>query len=298
MGLKRFKKKWIRKRVAGFPDKAGSIFFARREVERKFHECHGYPPNLKSPASFNEKIQWRKLYDHNPLYPILSDKWRVREYVRQRVGDGVLNEIYYRGTNPEEIPFADLPDKFVVKAIHGSGWTLPVRDKNEMDFGYIRALCHEWLSQRYGREDYEWAYYGIPAEILIEEFVDDPATSHPIPPDYKLYVFDGRVRLIHIDLGRYYSAHSKAIFDPDWRYLDFEYNYPQAGPVAPPPALEEMKSVAEHLARSLDFARVDLYQADDGVRFGEITLYPNSGYGVFKPREWDYELGNWWQLPR
>lgn len=295
MGVGRYKRKWIRRYAAGFPTRLASRACAEIDIAREFQKRLGYRPNIRRPSSFNEKIQWRKLYDHNPLYTVFSDKWRVRDYVRQHADGDLLNEAYFIGGDPGEIPFNDLPRRFVVKATHGSGWTLPVRDKREVAPDGIRALCRSWLGARYGRQYYEWAYHHVPPQILVEEFVRDPDTSvGAVPRDYKLYVFSGRVRLIQVDIDCD-SRPSKALFDPDWRYLDIQYNYPKAQPLPQPARLGEMKTLAEELAATVDFARVDLYQAADGIRFGEITVYPNSGYAAFRPQAWDHELGRWWQ---
>lgn len=258
----------------------------------------GYWPDLKHPRSFNEKIQHRKLFAPHPLSTLVADKWAVREFVASQCGlASILNEIYFVGSDPEKIPFDDFPDKFVIKATHGSGWNIFIRDKNKMNRGEVVAQCRKWLGLKYSRVScnfYETHYDQIPPQVIVERFIEDPCLE--VPLDYKLFVFSGHVQYVQVDSGRF-TEHRRNFFNREWKEQDFCFRYPKAAPVDRPKKFEEMIGAAERLARDFDFCRVDLYCAGDGrIIFGEMTLAPESGCGRFYPREWDFKLGALWDM--
>lgn len=254
----------------------------------------GYWPQIREPRSFNEKVMYRKLYTDEEIFATLEDKWGSRDYVRDRVGEEILNEIYCVTKDPDEIPFEDLPEKFVVKASHGSGWNLLVVDKSEADFERIKATCEDWLSRTYVPTANEYWYEDIEPRILVEKYLDE--VGQEVPRDFKFFVFHGQVKYIQVDFDRA-TQHKRCVFTPDWEFVDVRIRVPQGAPIDRPENLEEMIGVAERLGEESDFLRVDLYNVDDEIIvFGELTVAHGSGGNNFEPVEYDFEFGSHWKL--
>jgi len=291
-----------------------------RHERRLFLEKHPYPLDLRHPRTFNEKVCWRKIHDRNPLFPLLMDKYRVRGYVRQLLGDGVADRLlvplYCHARDPDEIPFEKLPADFVVKATHGSGMGLVVRGADASTRAVVEAACRGWLGRLYGRDVHEWAYWRIPPGIVVEELLQGEDGGPPTEMDF--HMFHGRCEMIEL------SKRQPQRFTPtqgtggaDWEDLRFEnddwrlrrytaaweepkYQYPEhlrLPPEAPPPFLADQLRIAEALSRGLDYVRVDMYRTADGPRFGELTIYTESGHKDIEPA-FDRELGDKWRLPR
>lgn len=252
----------------------------------------GYLVHLRRPRSLNEKLAHAKLLAPPAEAAILADKWRVRDYVRDRVGAAVLNEVHGCYERAAEIRFEALPDAFVLKTNNASGRNLFVEDKAAADLPAIRARLERWLAEPYGERSGERWYGEMPPRILAERFLRD--SEGRIPADYKLLAFHGRVHFIQVDTDRF-SGHNQRFFDRDWVAQDFAWANP-LGRVVPRPAnLDELIRVAEALAAGLDFVRVDLYSLDERrVVFGEMSLTPHGGWGRFTPRRADFELGRLW----
>jgi hypothetical protein len=252
--------------------------------------------------------------DRRPILPVLADKVRVREYVKDRVGSEVLTHLYAVADSPERVRNFDFPREFVLKASHACGGVVLVAEcfpperqlpeppagwprgltihPDALDWTRLTGLCAEWLSSRYNPYE-EWAYSKVHPRILVEEFLSDDG----VPVDYKFFVFGGQVHLVQVDQDRF-GDHRRNLYSPDWKLLEVEYGYPR-GPLDSKPArLDEMIRVAERLGGDLDFVRADLYNIGDRVVFGEMTIYPLSGCGRFSPREFDEQLGRLWQMPR
>ncbi len=252
-------------------------------------------PNLRQPVTYTEKICHRKVFDHNPLFPQLADKYAVRDFVRQQAGAHVLKEVYFVGDDPAQIPFDSLPARFVLKATHGSGadFVRFVEDKHRLGAEDLAREARALLQREFGYLSNEWWYTRIPPRVLIEERLDDARNG--IPLDYKFLVFHGITRLIQVDTGRYRN-HTRVYYDRDWnpQHLALE-GIPAGSPTEPPPNLDEMIAIAERLGGFTDYVRVDLYRLEDNrVVFGELTLSPEAGNGVLRPRQWDWTLGALW----
>jgi hypothetical protein len=264
------------------------------EVVWRYRRRFGTWPNLFHPRTYNEKVLCRSLFDRRPVLTTLSDKYAVREYVRARLGDEVLPKLYHVTRSPADIPFDSLPEQFVVKASHGSGWTYPVRDKRAVDRERLVALCADWLNRNFYYVEGEWSYKNIQPRILVEEFIDDGTGQ--VPTDYKLFVFDGRVELIAVHVGRF-GDHRSNLYGRAWNQIPVALTFPNTtGPVGPPPHLAEMIACAETLGREFDFVRVDLYDTNRQVYFGELTTTPGGGGDTFDPPEFGRYLGDLWHL--
>ena len=286
---KKFKKQYflLSQRLLNYP-KESEIFL----------EKHGYPLNLKDPRSFNEKIIWRKIYDRNPLFPIITDKLKVRDYIRERLGEEQAKELLipllFHCSDPETIPFDDLPAQFVIKPSHASAKIIIVRDKTEINWGEILAECKNWLSKPYGFYDLEWAYQKLKPEILVEKLLLDEEGR--IPMDYKFHVFHGKCKRIAVCSERFTGGRRVTAFDENWNYSDVVTNDPGGVYIPMPENFPSMLSLAEKLGGDFDYIRVDLYNIQGRIFFGELTVYPTSGHGAYSPTEFDFELGANWKL--
>ncbi len=252
----------------------------------------GYWPQIKQPRSFNEKVMHRKLFTDSSQFEIVSDKYGVRNFVQSHVGEEILNKVYYVTDDPETIPFEELPNEFVIKPTHGSGWITVVDNKEQKDIEKIRTKCSEYLSEKYGGIKGEYWYCGIKPRLLIEERLKDEDGN--TPPDYKFFVFHGDVKYIQVDYDRF-SDHTRRFYDRNWNPLEFELKFP-LGPVTEKPStLSKMITISETLGNEFDFVRVDLYEInDEKVVFGELTVAPGSGGERFRPIKYDFEFGRHW----
>jgi hypothetical protein len=280
----------LRTRILGLlPDDLQDLYVAMRV--HKTH--HGKYPNILRPRTFNEWIARRKALDRRPILTCFADKYAVRDYVTERVGPQILTELYHVTRDVADIPFDTLPSRFVVKPNHGSGWVSVVRDKSQLDQDKLLRQCRTWLESDYYRLRREWPYKNVIPRILVEEFIDngnvEPAS------DVRFYVFGGKVELIQVDVGRF-VGHERAFLDCDWNELPIRMRYPPvSGGVPKPRHLPEMLQIAQKLGKGMDFVRVDLYDTERKIYFGEITTTPVCGCGHFEPESVDVELGTLWQ---
>lgn len=252
----------------------------------------GYWPQISNPRSFNERIMHLKFHTADPTFARISDKYEVRDYVRELCGDELLVDLYHVTEDPTRIPFHDLPNEFVLKPTHGSGWVKIVTDKQSEDFGELTNLCTEWLSQRFDPLKEEYWYEDITPRILVEELL--PSKVGEVPRDFKFFVFGGTVEYIQVDMDRF-SGISRRFYTPDWEPQDFTRRYPLGPVIDEPTNLAKMISIAETLGQDFEFVRVDLYDTPKGVKFGELTLAPGSGGSRFVPIEYDFILGTCWE---
>jgi hypothetical protein len=283
-------KVWV---VLHWVRKVAALFGPVAEERVVFYQANWYFPHLRHPRTFNEKVCHRKLFRPAPMSEILADKYAVREYVSRRGYPEILNEILLLTDNPEEINFDKLPRQFAVKATHGSGWNILVRDKGNVSQREVIDQCRLWLAKSYGASHREFYYHKIKPAILIERFLSDGRRG--VPLDYKFHMFHGKCRLIMVDYDRF-SCHTRTIYNERWEPLPFRIKYPQGVVECRPATLESMLEISEVLARGMDFARIDLYSPGEGrIFFGEITLTPGAGFARFLPNpEWDHRLGSLW----
>jgi hypothetical protein len=280
-----------------------------RSEKRRFEKKLGYPLNLQHPTSFNEKMCWRKINDRNPLFPIIVDKVAVRQYIADVLGHDRAQEILVplllQVRDPEDIPFDSLPSEYVIKASHGSGMNILVRQRCPLTRHEIVQQCRGWLGTTYGAFKHEWAYEKVVPQIIVESLLKD-ASGNPVK-EYKFHMFDGKCGLIQAHHAKVWDDGSRVIDDDaptltfyteNWSKIDVSWVY-RSGPAEPPPInLAEMMSTAEALSNRFDYLRVDFYAVRDGFKVGELTPYHLSGTGRLEPREFDFELGSKWRLPR
>lgn len=250
----------------------------------------GYWPQIEDPRTFNEKVLHRKLRTNDERFAIVEGKMSVRSYVVDRIGEKILPELLFVSDDPDEIPFDSLPDSYVIKPTHMAEEVIFVDSDDNLDEMSIRDQCRDWLSTDYGHILNHYWNSDIDREIMIEERL--PSSEYPVPLDYKMYVFHGRVEYVHVDFDRFDDP-SRRFFDRNWNALEIQKGNKPLGPVIDEPEhFEEMIEIAEALGAEFDFMRVDLYDIDDrGVVFGEMTTCPASGITPFYPQEYDFEFG-------
>jgi len=246
-------------------------------LKYKFKKTFGFPLNLSNPRTFNEKLQWKKLYDHNPLYTSCSDKYAVREYVKQKIGEKYLISLQYVTDKPETIPFDKLKIPFIIKSNHGSSRNILIYKKEEINKEKIKKNCSKWLKENYYYYEKEWQYKNINPRIIIEKMLLND--KNEVPEDYKFHCFNGKVEFIQVDTGRF-SNHKRTIFNKEWSKLPFRYclklnNKPAYGEdnnIKKPINLSEMILIAKKLSEGFTYVRVDLYSLNNKIYFGELTF--------------------------
>lgn len=255
-------------------------------------------PNLHDPRTFNEKLQWLKLYDRRDVYTMMVDKYLVKDYVKEMIGEEFIVPTIASYDDPSEIDLEDLPEKFVLKWNHDSGSIIICTDKRYLNLKQAQATlakCQDGSKGYwYGRE---WPYKNIQKKLIAEQYL--PLDENGDLVDYKLMCFNGKVKCIFTCTGRRSAEGLKVTFyDMDWNIMPFTRNHPaEQNPMPKPKSLDKMIWAAEQLSENMPFARIDFYEIESKPLFGEITLYPGSGLEPFQPVEWDYTLGSWIDLP-
>jgi len=251
-------------------------------------------PNLRHPRTFNEKINWRKLYQHNPKFPVFSDKIAVKAEIAKLIGEQHIIETLWVGTNPEDIPFEVLKPPYVIKVNHSCGGNVFIRSAQDIKRERIVAFMREQLGISHGHRFREWGYLAIPRKLLVERMIEMPGGDGR--EDYKFFTYHGRVHFILLDRDLV-GGHTRNYYDREWNLLPVKRQYPSTSePVSKPTNLGEMINLAENIGAQFDFVRVDLYSPPQGIFFGEATFYPAAGLGPFIPKEWDNRFGEPWKI--
>lgn len=253
--------------------------------------------DLKNPVEFNEKIQWLKTYYHPPILSKLVDKYAVREYVEEKIGPEYLNELYAVYEDEKDVNFDQLPDQFVLKAAHGYNFNLIVKDKDQLNTIKARLKFKKWMNRnQYYRGGLEWAYKNTPPRIIAEKYLPEIEQNHA--SDYKFYCFNGKPKYVEITV-EVKGIDLRCNYDLNWKKAPFyrkEVPFYE-GEAAKPEIFEEMKEVATKLAGNFPFVRVDLYDINSRIIFGEMTFYPADGRFPYLPDEYNKIIGNYMQLP-
>jgi hypothetical protein len=252
--------------------------------------------NLKNPETFNEKIQWMKLYDRRPEYSKLADKFAVKSYVAKMIGEEYIVPLYGAYDRYEDIDFEQLPDQFVLKPNHTSGDVFICADKSKIDHALLRKEVSRWLKREYYWVNREWPYIYIKPKIICEKYIINKTDADL--KDYKFMCFHGKVRFCVVCSNRKSpDGLNMDYYDMDWQHLPIMHAWPNSGgQIVRPVNYDKMVEIARILSKDLPFVRVDLYETEERPYFGELTLYPGSGYGEFKPETYDYLLGSWIDL--
>lgn len=252
---------------------------------------------LDNPTTFNEKIQWLKLYDRNPAYTQMVDKYAVRECISNIIGEEYLIPLIGVYDSFDEIDFNQLPQQFVLKCTHDSGGLVICKDKELLDIEAAKKKINKCLKRNYYYHGREWPYKNIKPRIICEKYmVDESGTELK---DYKFMCFNGKAKCLFVCLNRNsLTGLNVDFYDMDWKPMPFERHYPSSGkPIPKPKTFDKMVEFAERLSNGIPFVRVDFYEANDQLYFGELTFHPGSGYEEFTPESYDSLLGSWLKCP-
>ena len=272
------------------PDK----LYLRLEFKKKL----GYLLNLKNPQTYNEKLQWLKLYDRNPLYTQLCDKYEVRKYISEKIGERYLIPLYGIWDKPSDIDFSLLPNQFVLKCTHDSGSVIICKDKTTINAEKVKKILKKKMRQNYYYPGREWPYKNIKPRIVAEQYMEDCTTQEL--RDYKFFVFSSEVKALFIATERQKPGEDVKFdfFDSNFKHLPFRQGHENAKEIPDAPkCFEEMKFLAVKLSKGLTQVRIDFYEVNGRVYFGEMTFYHHGGWTPFVPKEWDYIFGEWISLP-
>lgn len=255
--------------------------------------------NWKAPLTYNEKLQWLKLHDRNPNYTALVDKYEVKSHVIQLIGKEHVAETLGIWNSPDEIDYSALPHRFVLKTTHGGGnfGVIICKDKTKLDVYETRKTLERSLSQDLYRDSREWPYKNIQKRIIAEEYLEDRATGEI--RDYKFFCFNGIVKALFVATERQTRKEPFFnFFDRDYNRLEIKQGHPRADKWPErPKKFEEMIEIAERLSDGIPHVRIDLYEVNGIVYFGEFTFYHFGGMVPFEPSSWDKVFGEWLVLP-
>ncbi len=248
--------------------------------------------DLENPVTFNEKLQWLKLYNRKPEYTTMVDKYKVREYIAQTLGEEYLIPLLGVWDDPDEIDFDALPDQFVLKCNHNSGLGMCIcKDKSKLDIPKVKAELRKGLKQDYYLTGREWPYKDVPRKIICEKFMSDGIKEDL--RDYKFFCFNGAPKFMYISNDNSENA-TTDFFDMDFNHLEMRMKDPNSRVLPQKPHLfDEMREIAEELSRGIPFVRVDLYVVGDRIFFGELTFFHNSGFVTIHPDYLGKKLGDW-----
>ncbi|PLT31794.1 ATP-grasp fold amidoligase family protein [Peribacillus deserti] len=260
-----------------------------KTVKFQYRKMMGRELDLKNPITFNEKIQWLKLNDRNPDYSNLVDKLEVRSYVKNKIGEQYLNKLYRVFNNVDEISIDKLPGKFVLKTTHDSGGIIVCKNKNEVNWATELLKFRLRLKQNYYFLSREYHYKNVKPKVICEELLEDNKYGDLL--DFKIFCFNGKPSYIQVDIDRF-TNHKRNFYDINWNLMEFKMVYENSNKVIEKPEnLVEMLSCAEKLSENIIFCRVDFFEVNQKIIFGEITFFPEAGYGKITPEEYEINLG-------
>ena len=271
------------------PDKLYLKLLYRRVFNEKL--------NLENPQKYNEKLFWLKLYDRQPQYTMMVDKYAVKQYVADKIGEEYIIPTLEVWEKPEDIDWDKLPDQFVLKCTHDSGGLVICRNKESLDKESAKEVLRRCLKRNYYWAGREWPYKNVPPRIIAEKYMEDKSVGEL--PDYKFFCFDGEVKALFIGTERGTGDVKFDYYDADFNHLDLVQEHPMSGKdLLKPQHFEKMKELAGKLSKGIPHVRVDLYNINGSIYFGEMTFYHHGGVIPFHPESWDYTFGSWIKLPK
>ncbi len=271
------------------PDKIFLKYLYYKRMDKKI--------DLTCPQTFNEKLQWLKLYDRSPEYTKMVDKHEAKKYVADVIGEEYIIPTLGVWNKFEDIDFNQLPNQFVLKCTHDSGGLVICKDKANLNIKEAKKKINKSLKRNYYYSGREWPYKNVKPRIIAEKYMATKEQKELL--DYKFFCFNGKVQTILVCSNRKGSFKNTNFYDTNWNLQPFtrEKHENSKEPIERPKNLDEMITVAEKLSKDIPFVRVDLYEISGKVYFGELTFYPSSGFEGFEPEEWDTKLGNILELP-
>ena len=270
----------------------------RAYLKLKYRANFGKGLNLKAPKTFNEKLQWLKLYDRRPEYIRMVDKYAVKEYVAEKIGEEYIIPTLGVWDRVEDIDFDALPNQFVLKCTHDSGGIVICKDKSKLDIEHAKKKLRKALRNNFYFAGREWPYKNVKPRVLAEQYMEDEETAEL--RDYKVHNFDGTPKVVLVCGNRFGKLGLIQDFYSDtWEHLDVRRpNHPNADiPAEKPEELVQMLELSKILSKNIPFLRTDFYIVNHKIYFGELTFFPANGFLPFVPAEWDETFGDWIKLP-
>lgn len=266
-----------------------------KAIIKYYKKWSGEELDLSNPQTFSQKQQWYKLNARLPLMQKCADKYAVREYIKECGYEDLLNELLGCYDNPDDVDFDSLPNQFVIKASHGSGFNVIVKDKSKLNWKRTKLMLKSWLHQNIAWGGREWVYKDMPRHIIIEKYLEDETGELR---DYKFFCFNGEPQFMQLEVGRYTDHNARNFYDMDWNLMPFGKSIPHDPTldIPKPEMFGEMKKIAKDLCKPFQFVRVDLYQVGGKVYFGELTFFPAGGAPDFIPSNYDSVVGEMWKL--
>lgn len=274
----------------------GNIGTDKKISERKFKKYHGREINWNNPITLNEKIFWLKLYDRRSIHKILADKYAMRSWMGSKFGNEYLIPLLYKTNRWQDITMDVIPDEpCIIKASHTSGDYIICRDKSELDIEKVRFMCRCWLGTNFYLQTQEWQYKDTERTIVIEKLLT--GSNGHIPNDYKLHFINGELAFIYCSVDRE-GSNKRNIYDANWKPLNFfwvegckDVSNLRGEEITPPESLPKMIEIGKNIAEMFDYVRVDFYDIEGKLYFGEVTFHHGSGHDVFTPVEYDEYFG-------
>ncbi|MDO6490731.1 MULTISPECIES: ATP-grasp fold amidoligase family protein [unclassified Cellulophaga] len=268
-------------------------FLPQKFYVRHYYEYYtGKKLDYDNPVEFNQKLSWYKVFYRNPLLPKLVNKYAVREFVEEKIGKEFLNDCIGVYNYPKDIDWSKLPEKFVIKGVHGCNFNLVVTDKSKINKTKANLKMYKWLNKnQYYRGGLEWAYKDVKPQLIIEKFMKDDITNDLI--DYKFYCFDGEPKFLVAQsdsLGRYF-------YDLKWQELPFRWKKEYKNSISKPSNFNELIELSKKLSSGFPFVRVDFYSVNNKTIFGEMTFYPTDARDDFYPEKYNKIIGDYFKLP-
>lgn len=266
-------------------------------IKIKWKKWMDYKLNLDNPRTFNEKLQWIKLNDHNPLYTELVDKCRVKQYVTEKVGSEYVIPLLGQWDNVDEIEWEKLPNQFVIKCSHDCGSMVLCKDKSALDVEAAKKNLRSCLKRNYYWESREWPYKNVKPQIFAEAYMED---EHGELRDYKWFCFDGEPKVMFVASDRQKNGEETKFdfYDENFNHLPITNGHPNSSTfIEKPKGFDLMKELASKLSKGLPEVRMDFYDVNGKVYFGEFTFFHWGGLMPFEPKEWDLKMGDWIKLP-
>lgn len=267
------------------PDKQYLKLIFRAETGRKL--------NLNNPKSFNEKLQWLKLYDRKKGYNSFVDKYLVREHITKTIGSEYLVPLIGVYEKVDDIPWEELPNQFVIKCTHGSGCNIICKNKDDLNIKKAKIKLKKWMKRNWYWFGRAWVYKDLVPKIIIEEFISDNGNT---PDDYKVLCFHGKAKLIEVHIDRF-GNHTSDKYDIDFNKTNITQSRPSNIIYKKPKCFDEMIRLSEKLSKDFIHIRIDWYIVRNRLYFGEMTFYDGSGFANFDHYEHDLLLGSWIELP-
>ena len=267
------------------------------ELKHWYKLSMGEELNLNNPLTFNEKINWMKLYDRDPRKAIYADKFLVRKYIKEKIGEKYLVPLLGVRDRFDDIDFAALPSQFVLKCNHGSGWNLIVKDKTKINFDDAKKKFDCWINTNFAyKAGFELHYRDITPKMIAEKYISE--IDRDVLYDYRFYCFNGNPIYVWVDSGSGTSNHKRTIFSIEWKKQDYTVNYPNILPCpSKPDNYTEMLECAKKLSEGFIFVRIDLYSINGKIYFGEMTFTPQSGRANWEKEEINMYYGSLIKLP-